>query len=410
MNEIEKDALSIARYMGFRYFHIAENIVIVHMPKNTANNTEYDGVDWLRIVISALFSFGVFRSIVQQQSFKTRISIYLYTVVFWLLCALTVFILILCLNGVWAYSILAAICSCLLSYAAFQMLNLEYKNLGFSGYTKDVKGIWTRSYRNEFDMIKSKWYLDFLLPVRLYIKHLRFLFAISNCKKTIDSSKLDVFKFLDASIKSSELLYVVKDNKLYRISCDRNYNIAPNSVYIKNANLSDNEVRVIAWTVLTALDMDAEDLDWVKESCSDEVSMYSWNKSIVAHVNGKPVGAIISYPGDDYEALRQYTWRSIWKDLDSETIQKTEVEAYPGEYYLDSMAILPEYRGFSIGKSLIEAAIEQGKSLGYNRFTLLVDCNKPRLKKYYESMGFNEQGKMTFFGHRYKRMMKDESK
>lgn len=135
--------------------------------------------------------------------------------------------------------------------------------------------------------------------------------------------------------------------------------------------------------------------------------MYSWNKSIIAYVDGKPVGSIISYPGDDYESLRRYTWSKIWKDIDSETIRQTEVEAYPGEYYLDSMAILPEYRSCSIGKSLIAAAIEQGKSLGYNVFTLLVDYDKPRLKAYYESMGFKENGEMTFFGHRYKRMTLD---
>lgn len=177
---------------------------------------------------------------------------------------------------------------------------------------------------------------------------------------------------------------------------------------IDQLNSASYQLEIVAWTVLTALDMDAEDLEWVKQSCSDELSMYSWNKSIIAYVKGKPVGAIISYPGDSYDSLRKYTWPKLWSDIDKDTIQATEVEAFPGEYYLDSMAILPEYRGYGIGKSLIEAAIEQGKSLGYNTFTLLVDCNKPKLKAYYENIGFKEIGEMTFFGHRYKRMMKHE--
>lgn len=180
----------------------------------------------------------------------------------------------------------------------------------------------------------------------------------------------------------------------------------PISLYICSAK--KHHIGTVAWTVLTALDMDTHDLEWVKESGADELSMYSWNKSIVAVVDGKPVGAIISYPGDDYNALRQYTWKRLWNDIDSDTIIKTEVEAHHGEYYLDSMAIQPEYRGLSIGKSLIESAIEQGRSLGFKKFTLLVDCNKPRLKAYYESMGFQENGEMTFLGHRYKRMMKNE--
>lgn len=168
-------------------------------------------------------------------------------------------------------------------------------------------------------------------------------------------------------------------------------------------------VETVAWTVLTALDMEADDLDWVKTSCADEKSMYSWNKSIIAYVDGKPVGSIISYPGDDYDALRQYTWKKLWNDIDAETIRATEVEAYPKEYYLDSMAIKPEYRGSGIGKKLIEAAINHGRELGYTKFTLLVDVAKPRLKAYYESMGFKEVGNMMFFGHRYYRMLKDEA-
>ena len=170
---------------------------------------------------------------------------------------------------------------------------------------------------------------------------------------------------------------------------------------------SRKEIEVVAWTVLTALDMEASELDWVKASCADEQSMYSWNKSIVAYVDGKPVGSIISYAGDDYDALRQYTWKSLWNDMDEDAIRATEVEAYPGEYYLDSLAVKSEYRGYGIGKRLIEAAIEHGKALGFAKFTLLVDAGKPRLQAYYEHMGFQETGEMTFFGHRYKRMMKE---
>lgn len=58
-----------------------------------------------------------------------------------------------------------------------------------------------------------------------------------------------------------------------------------NTDYTKVRKASYEDVEIVAWTVLTALDMDAEDLEWVKESCSDEISMYSWNKSIVAHVD-----------------------------------------------------------------------------------------------------------------------------
>lgn len=152
--------------------------------------------------------------------------------------------------------------------------------------------------------------------------------------------------------------------------------------------------------------MDAEDLEWVKESFSDEMHMYSWIKLIVTCVNGKPVGSIISYGGDDYCELRQYTWKNLWDNSDIDKSCASEVEAYPGEYYLDSMAIKKKYRGYGIGRKLIEAAIEHGHELGYMKFSLLVDVSKPRLEAYYESMGFEEVGKLMFFGHYHNGMIK----
>lgn len=58
-----------------------------------------------------------------------------------------------------------------------------------------------------------------------------------------------------------------------------------NEHWIEVRKASYEDVEAVAWTVLTALDMNAEDLEWVKESCSDEMSMYSWNKSIGTHVD-----------------------------------------------------------------------------------------------------------------------------
>lgn len=40
---------------------------------------------------------------------------------------------------------------------------------------------------------------------------------------------------------------------------------------IDQLNSASYQLEIVAWTVLTALDMDADDLEWVKESCSDEL-------------------------------------------------------------------------------------------------------------------------------------------
>ena len=168
----------------------------------------------------------------------------------------------------------------------------------------------------------------------------------------------------------------------------------------------ETDVDYVAKTVLTALDMDTSDLDWVKESCADPKSMYSWCKAMIAEEDGRPAGCIISYRGDDYLPIREYTWSRLWKGVDPEVISRSAIETYPGEYYLDSLAVEPGLRGHGLGKELMRAAIDHGRSLGYRKFALLVSVDKPRLETYYASLGFHTKGEVNFFGHRYHRMVK----
>lgn len=170
----------------------------------------------------------------------------------------------------------------------------------------------------------------------------------------------------------------------------------------------ESDVDFVARTVLTALDMDDSDLDWVRESCADPRSMYSWRKAMIAEEDGRPVGCIISYRGDEYLPIREYTWSRLWKGVDPEVIRKSAIETYPGEYYLDSLAVEPGFRGNGLGKDLMRAAMDYGASLGYRKFALLVSVDKPRLKDYYASLGFREVGEVNFFGHKYHRMVKTD--
>lgn len=177
-----------------------------------------------------------------------------------------------------------------------------------------------------------------------------------------------------------------------------------NHISIRKATASDTDY--VAKTVLTALDMDSSDIEWVKASCADPKSMYSWNKALIAEEDGKPIGCIISYRGDDYLPIREYTWSRLWKGVDPEVIIRSAIETYPGEYYLDSLAVEAGFRGHGLGKELMRAAMDYGASLGYRKFALLVAVEKPALEAYYASLGFRKTGEVNFFGHRYHRMVK----
>lgn len=172
---------------------------------------------------------------------------------------------------------------------------------------------------------------------------------------------------------------------------------------IRKAKKEDAEF--VAWTVLTALDMDTSDLRKAKEVCSDNYGLYSWNNALIAEENGRQIGCIISYAGDKYLSFREYTWPRLWTDIDPDMMKNTPYETEAGEYYLDSMAIIPEYRGQAIGKKLMLAAIENGKNLGYDTFALIVDVDKPHLHDYYTQLGFYGSGSIQFFTHVFTKMI-----
>lgn len=90
-------------------------------------------------------------------------------------------------------------------------------------------------------------------------------------------------------------------------------------------------------------------------------------------------------------------------------------ECLPGEFYLDSLAVLPEFRRMTfeyagstdrIGHLLMLDGIEEGRRKGLHRISLIVDKAKPRLNSYYSALGFRPDGEVLFFGHLYNRMVK----
>lgn len=195
--------------------------------------------------------------------------------------------------------------------------------------------------------------------------------------------------------------------------------------------------------------------------CARPDTLYSYARTRVACVDGKAVGTLTAYSGDDYQPLRDLTWGLLnaafeniaaedstsdsvdvsgrltdRAEISSNAVDGTEAQAIveqpsgedssgalsmepecrPGEFYLDSMAILPEYRRMTfeyagstdrIGHLLMLDGIEQGRRKGFPRISLIVDKAKPRLKAYYSALGFRPDGEILFFGHLYDRMIKD---
>ena len=132
--------------------------------------------------------------------------------------------------------------------------------------------------------------------------------------------------------------------------------------------------------------------------------LYSYRYTRVAEMDGIPVGSLISYPGDIYREMRHKTFSELWPDL-SRLDEESDMETGPGEYYLDSLAVLPSCRHHGIGRALLLDGIRKGESLGYNRIALVADSEMPHLVQLYESIGFVQADHRHAFGVDFQRMI-----
>lgn len=176
---------------------------------------------------------------------------------------------------------------------------------------------------------------------------------------------------------------------------------------------TENDAPIIARCVLAA--MEIIDINTIVPSemhtavknlevaTLDDARLYSCKNSLIAEVNGNAVGCLISYCGDDYATLRKRTFDILYEESGLD-LRNNPMETSPGEYYLNCMAIKSKFRGKSIGHLLMKKAIENGKTLGYKHFTLLVEKSHNRLQDYYAQLGFSPIEKIVAFGLEYTKM------
>ena len=185
------------------------------------------------------------------------------------------------------------------------------------------------------------------------------------------------------------------------------------TVQFRDATLDD--APFIARVVLAGIDM--LDIDAVLpdeqraifehliDICRMDDTLYSYCNTRIAETDGVPVGALVAYDGARYAGMREKTFGLV-KQTSGMDLSRNAMETGQGEFYLDSMAILSDYRGAGIGKKLMYDRVDFALSNGFQKVTLLVDKDKPRLQKYYESLGFAFSEEMFVFGSWYNKLMR----
>jgi DNA-3-methyladenine glycosylase I len=166
------------------------------------------------------------------------------------------------------------------------------------------------------------------------------------------------------------------------------------------------ELFMLAWPLEEIMESNSVTYNQLHESitcaASNEETIYSYENTLVAEIEGKVVGAICAYDGADYIRLKQPIVDSLGPDSGFAEVKDTE----EGEFYLDSIGVLSEYRGQGIASRLFEAQCERAASLGHKKAGLIVDVDKPQAEALYKRLGFVYLDDRDFFGHTMKHMVR----
>ena len=122
-----------------------------------------------------------------------------------------------------------------------------------------------------------------------------------------------------------------------------------------------------------------------------EDSQYSYKNTLVAMDGNKVVGISVSYDGGRLHELRRAFIKAAMEYIGKDHSGMDD-ETQAGELYLDSLAVLPEYRCQGIARKLLLA-------------TNLVDKGNPVGEALYTSVGFQYLNDNQWGGHPMKHLV-----
>ena len=174
------------------------------------------------------------------------------------------------------------------------------------------------------------------------------------------------------------------------------------NIIIRKATI--NDAQLIAYAVGNAIGEEVMPIycgnNWmntITEIASLETSQYSYQNALIAEVNCSSAGVIITYDGAHLKELRSETIRIVRKYKLDFSVSEDETEA--GEYYIDTLCVLPQYRKMGIATQLITTVHDKAKAEGHTKLGLIVDFDNPTAERLYTKLGFHRVGTRIFSGH-----------
>lgn len=127
-----------------------------------------------------------------------------------------------------------------------------------------------------------------------------------------------------------------------------------------------------------------------------EDTQYSYLNTVKAvDTEGNILGVAIAYDGAQLHQLREAFISEAAKCIGLVFESAPADETDPGEYYLDTLAVFPQYRRNGIARSLIESVKQRAQAIN-KPAGLLVSKTNSKARPLYESCGFKMVGERPF--------------
>ncbi len=132
---------------------------------------------------------------------------------------------------------------------------------------------------------------------------------------------------------------------------------------------------------------------------------YSYAHTVVAEEAGEIVGICVGYAAAD-EAHIDDAFQPFLPQVgitDGRELFPWP-ESFPGEWYLDLLAVKETAQHRGIGTQLLRDAAQRAAQAGFPRIGLCCDLVNPKAQALYEREGYRDDGRVQIFEHMYRHM------
>ncbi len=128
--------------------------------------------------------------------------------------------------------------------------------------------------------------------------------------------------------------------------------------------------------------------------------------TVVAEADGQVVGVVFGYPSENEDDINRVLYNLSKQSADFKEPFVADSETNSDEWYLDSIAVDPNYQGQGVGSRLLAAVPRMALNDGKSVIGLNVDLENPKAEKLYTRKGFKTVGIQMIGDHFYHHMQK----